>query len=305
MISGLTNEKVSYRTRYLNFPSTLTESVPTISKPTLHVVKIRFNNVFKSEKTLFAAISVSLSVLSLLIGFGLYSMYKGVLAEDIIENTSSYEQLKSISSEEAGMDVMNKSGFFSGLSGSNDGGNYFAYNEGGGIDPNSLLIASGEKEKTQEPGGKEILTSKKAVIDIEEKAVVDPFLPITEVKQNIAKKVVKPNPNYILPPTSLSTDSTASLLLSTVISGIMYDPYSPSAIVRVSDTDFLVKKGDVIHGFNILNITPKTVTLKLGKNVYEAPVGIILASLPSNNNTSTVNLNNRFGGNNSDRVRKR
>ncbi len=305
MISGLTNEKVSYRTRYLNFPSTLTESVPTISKPTLHVVKIRFNNVFKSEKTLFAAISVSLSVLSLLIGLGLYSMYKGVLAEDIIENTSSYEQLKSISSEEAGMDVMNKSGFFSGLSGSNDGGNYFAYNEGGGIDPNSLLIASGEKEKTQEPGGKEILTSKKAVIDIEEKAVVDPFLPITEVKQNVAKKVVKPNPNYILPPTSLSTDSTASLLLSTVISGIMYDPYSPSAIVRVADTDFLVKKGDVIHGFNILNITPKTVTLKLGKNVYEAPVGIILASLSSNNNTSTVNLNNRFGGNTSDRVRKR
>lgn len=303
MISGLTNEKVSYRTRYLHFPSTLTESVPTISTPTLHVIKIRFNNVFKSEKLLFAGISVLLSLLSLLIGYGLYSMYKGVLAEDIIEN-SSYEQLQAISAEDSGASVMNKSGFFSGLSGSNEGGNYFAYNDGGGIDPNSLLLASGEKQQQQKTDKKEVLTSKKAVIDIEENAVVNPFLPITEVKQNSAKKVTKPNPNYILPPTSVSEDSTASLLLSTVISGIMFDTYSPSAIVRISDTDFLVKKGDLIHGFKVLNITPKTVTLKLGKNVYEAPVGIILASLPTTNNTSTVNLNNRFGGNNSDRVRR-
>lgn len=293
MISGFSNERVSYRTRYLNFPSTLTESVPSINKPTVHVIKIRFNNVFKNEKVLFAAISIALSILSLLIGYGLYSMYRGVSAEEIIEapNTVAMEQLQSISAEDAGITVMNKSGIPAGTSGaSQQGGNYLAFNNGGGVDPNSMLIASGNNASN----GKEILTSKKAVVDIDDKSTINPFLPVTDTAA--PKKVSKPNPNFVLPPTTLGKDSTASLLLNTMVSGIMYDAYNPSAIVHIKDTDYLVRKGDVINGYSILSIKPKTVTIKLGTNIYEAPVGIILATLSNNNNTDTVNLNNRFGG---------
>ncbi len=303
MISGFSNERVSYRTRYLNFPSTLTESVPSISKPTVHVIKIRFNNIFKNEKTLFAAIAISLSMLSLLIGLGLYSIYKDVIAEDFVAapNTVAMNELQTIQAEDAGITVMNKSGLNSGLSGSQQGGNYLSYNNNGGIDPNSMLIASNSDKASE---GKEVLTSKKAVVDIDDKIIVNPFLPVSEINAK-KQKVTKPNPNYILPPATVGADSTAKLLLGTIVAGIMYDQYSPSAIIKINNTDYLVKRGDVINGYQILSIKPKTVTIKLNSNVYEAPVGVILASLQASNNTSTVNLNNRFGGNTAGQIRNR
>ena len=143
MISGFSNERVSYRTRYLNFPSTLTESVPSISKPTVHVIKIRFNNVFKNEKVLFGFISVALSSVLLLSGYGIYSAINNVGAENSIsatgeeiQNTVAMDQLNAISAEDAGITVMEKSGMQGGFSGSQQGGNYMAYNNGGGIDTN-------------------------------------------------------------------------------------------------------------------------------------------------------------------------
>ena len=307
MISGFSNERVSYRTRYLNFPSTLTENVPTISKPTVHVIKIRFNNIFKNEKILFATIAILLSMLMLLSGIALYSLYKDVVAEDIIAapNSVAMNELQAISAEDAGVTIMSKSSLGSGISGSNQGGNYLSYNNGGNIDPNSMLIASGEDKNNRTDNKKDILTSKRAVVDIEDKVSVNPFLPVSEAIVVKPKKQVKPNPNFILPPTSVATDSTAKLLLSTVVAGIMYDQYSPSAIIKIENTDYLVKRGDIINGYNILGIKPKTVTIKLGANIYEAPVGIILASLPSSNNTSTGNLNNRFGGNTAGQARSR
>lgn len=294
MISGFSNERVSYRTRYLNFPSTLTENVPSISKPTVHVIKIRFNNILKNEKAVFAAISISLSLLSLLVGYGLYSFYNEITADEMIsgQNSVALEELKSISAEDAGITVMNKSSIGSGISGSNQQGNYLSYNNGGS-DPNGMLLASND-QKTD--SGKEVLTSKRAVVDVEEKVSVNPFLPITDIKAESSKKTVKPNPNFILPPTSLGVNSTANILLRTSISGIMYDTYNPSAIVKINDTDYLVRKGDKLNGYQILNIQPKSVTIKLGANVYNAPVGVILANLAETNNTDTINLDSRFGG---------
>ncbi|MBR2526421.1 hypothetical protein IKE67_08150 [bacterium] len=294
MISGFSNERVSYRTRYLNFPSTLTESTPSISKPTVHVIKIRFNNIFRNEKALFIAISVSLSLLSLAVGYGLYSVYNDITSDEMVSgaNTVAIEQLKSISAEDTGATVMQKSAF--GTSGaSQQGGNYLSYNDGGGIDPNSMLIASGNNDSNK---GKEALTSKKAVVDVDEKVSVNPFLPITDIQKTSVKKVVKVDPNNILPPTSVGYNSTANILLKTSVSGIMYDTYNPSAIIKIDNTDYLVRKGDEINGYKVLNIQPKTVTLKLGANIYEAPVGIILASLSTTNNTNVVNLNKRFAG---------
>ena len=297
MISGFSNERVSYRTRYLNFPSTLTESVPSISKPTVHVIKIRFNNVFKNEKVLFGFISVALSSVLLLSGYGIYSAINNVGAENSIsatgeeiQNTVAMDQLNAISAEDAGITVMEKSGMQGGFSGSQQGGNYMAYNNGGGIDPNSMLIASGNKSDN----GKEVLTSKKAVVNIDDKVAVNPFLPVSEV--SVKKKVVKQNPNYILPPDQVKENSDASLLMKTMVSGIMYDPFSPSAIIKINDVDYFVKKGDTINGFTILGISDKIVTIKRGANVYRATVGRILATLNVNNNTGTDHINNRFGG---------
>lgn len=297
MISGFSNERVSYRTRYLNFPSTLTESVPSISKPTVHVIKIRFNNVFKNEKVLFGFISVALSSVLLLSGYGIYSAINNVGVENSIsatgeeiQNTVAMDQLNAISAEDAGITVMEKSGMQGGFSGSQQGGNYMAYNNGGGIDPNSMLIASGNKSDN----GKEVLTSKKAVVNIDDKIAVNPFLPASEV--SVKKKVVKQNPNYILPPDQVKENSDASLLMKTMVSGIMYDPFSPSAIIKINDVDYFVKKGDTINGFTILGISDKIVTIKRGANVYRATVGRILATLNMNNNTGTDHINNRFGG---------
>lgn len=299
MISGFSNERVSYRTRYLNFPSTLTENVPSISKPTVHVIKIRFNNIFKNEKVMFAVISVSLSVLSLLIGLGMYSMYRNVTTEEMIEapQTVAMEELQAISAEDAGITVMNKAGMPAGMSGSQQGGNFFAYNNGGGIDPNSMLLASGNK-KEGNPTGKDVLTSKRAVVDIDDKVAVNPFLPTDEINKRVTKKVVKPNPNYVLPPAVTDISDSARYLLQTSVSGIMYDPYSPSAIIKINNTDYLVKKGDSLMGYKILNISPKIVTIKRDTNIYNAPIGRILATLDSTNNNQISNLNSRFGGSN-------
>ena len=290
MISGFSNERVSYRTRYLHFPSTLTESVPSISKPTVHVIKIRFNNIFKNEKVLFGLISITLSILSLFVGYALYSIYNNMTAEEMLSaptNTVAIEELKSISADDAGITVMNKSGLGAGNA-TQQGGNYLAYNNGGGIDPNSMLVASGNQNANT---GKNILTSKRAVVDVDEKISVNPFLPISDIKDPAAKKNVKTNPNYILPPTTVGYNSTANILLRTSVSGIMYDAYNPSAIIKINNTDYLVRKGDEINGYKILNIKPKTVSIKLGANIYEAPVGIILANLSQTNNTDTANLN--------------
>ena len=304
MISGFSNERVSYRTRYLNFPSTLAENVPSISKPTVHVIKIRFNNIFKNEKVVFAAISVSLSILSMLIGYGMYSMYRNVTTEQIIETpqTVAMEELQSISAEDAGITVMNKAGMPAGMSGSQQGGNYFAYNNGGGIDPNSLLLASGDKKDSAK--GKEALTSKKAIVDVDDKVAVNPFLPTDEIQKKVVKQVVKPNPNFILPPGVGDIDAEAQLLLKTSVSGIMYDAYSPSAILKINNTDYLVKKGDTIMGYNVLNITPKYVSVKLGSNVFNAPIGRILATLNTLNNNDISNLTSRFGGSTSANSRR-
>ncbi len=306
MISGFSNERVSYRTRYLNFPSTLAGNVPSISKPTVHVIKIRFNNVFKNEKVMFATISIALGILSLFIGLGMYSLYRNVTTEEFIESpqTVALEELQSISAEDAGITVMNKAGMPAGMSGSQQGGNFFAYNNGGGIDPNTMLLASGN-QKDGKSTDKNVLTSKRAVVDIDDKVAVNPFLPTDEANKRIVKKVVKPNPNFVLPPAITDVDESARLLLQTSVSGIMYDTYSPSAIIKINNTDYLVKKGDTIMGFKILNISPKIVTIKRDANIFNAPIGRILATLDTTNNNEISNLSTRFGGSNANARRYR
>lgn len=99
------------------------------------------------------------------------------------------------------------------------------------------------------------------------------------------------------PPQTVPENSEAGEVMSTTISGILFDKYSPSAIINISGADYLVKKGDIINGYKILAIEKNLVLVKLGNNTYKAGVGELLAKTGLNYNT-IANLNKKFGGNN-------
>lgn len=98
------------------------------------------------------------------------------------------------------------------------------------------------------------------------------------------------------PPETLPSDSDAGKVMTTVISGILYDKYNPSAIINIEGADYLVKKGDLINKYKILSISKDQVLVQLGKNVYKAGVGELLTYTNINYNT-IANLNKKFGGN--------
>ena len=83
----------------------------------------------------------------------------------------------------------------------------------------------------------------------------------------------------------------------------MYDNYNPSAILNIENNDYLVRSGDVINGYKILAISPSTVTVQLGRNVYKAGVGQIVTDGDLNFNTIS-NLSHKFGGNTSGNKRR-
>lgn len=118
----------------------------------------------------------------------------------------------------------------------------------------------------------------------------NPFLPASE-------NVTPSSLAYLTaPPETLPTNSDAGKVMTTVISGILYDKYNPSAIINIEGTDYLVKKGDLINRYKVLSITKNQVLVQLGKNIYKAGVGELLSQTDLNYNT-IANLNKKFGGN--------
>ena len=65
--------------------------------------------------------------------------------------------------------------------------------------------------------------------------------------------------------------------------------------VSREDADYLVRSGDVINGYKVLAISPTTVTVQLGPNVYKAGVGEVVDEGAINYNTVS-NLSSKFGG---------
>ena len=132
-------------------------------------------------------------------------------------------------------------------------------------------------------------------MSVEDMGRSDPFLPEGE------KVVVKPKPkkpaysSYLMPPPeTITVDSTATEVITTKVSGIMYDKFNPSAILNISGSDYLVRTGDVINGYKILSIGRETVTVQYGSNVYKASVGELFTGNGINFNTVS-NLNSKFG----------
>ncbi len=146
---------------------------------------------------------------------------------------------------------------------------------------------------------------KMVVMKVEDTGRTDPFLPASEAaakkaeeaKKNSGFDMEKAKLQYDLvdPPTSSSADSDAEKILSTKVSGIMYDSDSPSAILNIEGSDYLVRSGDVVNGYKVLSIQPTIVTVQLGANVYQAGVGQLLVTDGIQYNTVS-NLDKKFGG---------
>jgi len=134
---------------------------------------------------------------------------------------------------------------------------------------------------------------KKIMITVSDSGRSNPFLPAGE---NYSSASAIPQFALLPPPEVLETGSQAQTVMGTVISGILFDKYSPSAIINIAGADYLVKKGDVINSYHVLSISKDQVVVQLGKNVYKAGVGELLSAGLVNYNTIS-NLNKKFGGN--------
>ena len=137
-------------------------------------------------------------------------------------------------------------------------------------------------------------------MSVEDSGRSDPFLPLHEAAAAAAAKAQKAkakqvNPNLVPPPESLIVDSTATDVMTTKVSGIMFDKLNPSAILKIGGSDYLVRSGDIINGYKILSIAKDNVTVQYGANVYKAGVGELFTGDGINYNTVS-NLESKFGG---------
>ena len=141
-----------------------------------------------------------------------------------------------------------------------------------------------------------VTETKKNLISIPAGTVkANPFLPYRDFSGK--KPIVNDVPKYDLlePPEFVNENSDAAKVMDTVVSGILYDKYSPSAILNIEGNDYLVKKGDVVNNYKVLNIAQDSVTVKLGNNTYKAGIGQILTEGSVNYN-NVSNLSKKFGG---------
>jgi hypothetical protein len=101
--------------------------------------------------------------------------------------------------------------------------------------------------------------------------------------------------DMIAPPDDITPSANASDVITTKVTGILYDANLPSAIINISGSDYLVRNGDYINNYKVLSIGQKSVTVKLGNNIYKAGVGELFTKDGMNYNTIS-NLEDKFGG---------
>lgn len=146
----------------------------------------------------------------------------------------------------------------------------------------------------------EIITQDTYVnLSVEETGRANPFLPYSEAVSS-GQSTPRLNPRIgghtlLPPPEALTSDSEASHVIKTKVSGILYDSMKPSAILNIEGSDYLVRIGDFINGYKVLGITKDLVTVQLGKNIYKAHVGEIINDSPITQNY-VYDLEHRFGG---------
>lgn len=140
-----------------------------------------------------------------------------------------------------------------------------------------------------------VTATSKGVISIPSGVVkANPFLPYRDLGDGLNIKDIS-TAQLVPPPEIIDENSDAVRVMDTIVSGILYDKYSPSAILNIEGNDYLVKKGDVVNNYKVLSILQDSVTVQLGVNTYKAGIGEILTEGTLNHN-DVSNLNNKFGG---------
>lgn len=163
--------------------------------------------------------------------------------------------------------------------------------QGPNINSKNLQSSDNEVEIIPKKSSMFKKSGKTVLITVNDAGRSDPFLPASE---NI---VPSSSLSYLSsPPDTLPKDSDAGKVMTTTISGILYDKYNPSAIIKIEGDDYLVKKGDIVNNYKILSINQTQVLVQLGKNIYKAGVGEILTDTGMNYNV-IANLDKKFGGN--------
>ena len=134
--------------------------------------------------------------------------------------------------------------------------------------------------------------SRQVVIPVTNGGRVNPFMPYNSALAN-AKP---PEFDLIPPPLEVpEADPFVDNMVSTKISGIMYDSQRPSAIINCGGSDHLVHKGDKVQGYQVIDITKDRVVLKYGANIFRATVGQAIGGNGVVFN-EVSNLNRQFGG---------
>ncbi len=136
-------------------------------------------------------------------------------------------------------------------------------------------------------------SSAMVAMSVEDTGRSDPFLPAGESVS--LKPQNSLNFELLPPPEAITTDETAAEVMTTKVSGIMYDNYNPSAILNISNSDYLVRTGDIVNGYKVLSIGREYVTVQHGANVYKAGVGELFTDDGIKFNTIS-NLESKFGG---------
>ncbi len=120
----------------------------------------------------------------------------------------------------------------------------------------------------------------------------NPFMPTSETYTNLRRYGLE----LMAPPETIASDDAEAVkVVATKVSGIMYEPKNPSAILNIDGEDFLVRTGDYINNYKVLSIDKDIVTVQLGVNVHKAKVGEIISEETINHNT-IYDLENKFGG---------
>jgi len=136
---------------------------------------------------------------------------------------------------------------------------------------------------------------KTGVLTIVPTGRVNPFMPIGKFVKGPEKFVAYDKVSIPKPPAEYGKNpENIDKLLSIAVSGIMYDPQKPSAIITYEDNDYFVQKGDRLDDYKVVEITKNSVMIALGKNVYRASVGEEFKI--SNVEGSAQFLNSKQGG---------
>ena len=142
-------------------------------------------------------------------------------------------------------------------------------------------------------------SSKRNVLTIPSGIVkANPFVPYRSLGNEIKEpQLINDVPKFdlVAPPDIVGENAPAAKIMETVVSGILFDKFNPSAILNIEGTDYLVKKGDTINNYKVLAIAKDSVTVQFGKNTYKAGIGEILTDGSVNYN-NVSNLSKKFGG---------